>query len=84
MTTMTAMQPCLYYAIYGKNISDSSTGPVFSSPYPKAHRLAYRKGRYPASVHQPPFSKIISETAWPIKAKFYMKHLHRENDCVYK
>ena len=24
---------------------------------------------------RPPFSKIFSETAWPIKAKFYMKHL---------
>ena len=33
------------------------------------------------------FSKIIfSKTAWPIKAKFYMKHLkenHTENQCVY-
>ena len=28
------------------------------------------------SVRRPPFSKIFfSETAWPIKAKFYMKHL---------
>ena len=27
-------------------------------------------------VRRPPFSKIFfSETAWPIKAKFYMKHL---------
>ena len=24
---------------------------------------------------RPPFSKIFSETPWPIKAKFYMKHL---------
>ena len=34
--------------------------------------------RRPASVfvRRPPFSKIFSsETAWPIKAKFYMKHL---------
>ena len=29
-----------------------------------------------SSVRRPPFSKIFfSETAWPIKAKFYMKHL---------
>ena len=34
--------------------------------------------RRPASSvrRRPPFSKIFfSETAWPIKAKFYMKHL---------
>ena len=37
--------------------------------------------RRPSSVRRrrhrrPPFSKIFfSETAWPIKAKFYMKHL---------
>ena len=27
------------------------------------------------SVRRPQFSKIFSETAWPIKGKFYMKHL---------
>ena len=27
----------------------------------------------PASVRRPPFSKIFSETAWPIKAKFYVE-----------
>ena len=26
-----------------------------------------------ASVHHPPFSKIFSKTAWPIKAKFHME-----------
>ena len=33
--------------------------------------------RRPSSVRRhPPFSKIFfSETAWPIKAKFYVKHL---------
>ena len=60
---------------------DSEIG-VFSSPEPKAQRSgAYRIGRHPASVRRrrqrrPPFSKIFSsETAWPIKAKFYVKHL---------
>ena len=32
--------------------------------------------RRPSVRRRPPFSKIFfSETAWPIKAKFYMKHL---------
>ena len=55
---------------------------IFSSPEPKAQRGAYRIGRHPAAVRpssvrrRPPFSKIFSsETAWPIKAKFYVKHL---------
>ena len=44
-----------------------------SSPEPKAHRSAYRilMLRRPSVVRQP-FSKIFSETAWPIKAKFYL------------
>ena len=36
------------------------------------------------SVRRPPFSKIFSsETAWPIKAKFYMKHLWEGGINVY-
>ena len=36
------------------------------------------------SVRRPPFSKIFfSETAWPIKAKFYMKHLWERGTNVY-
>ena len=36
------------------------------------------------SVRRPPFSKIFfSETAWPIKAKFYMKHLWEGGTNVY-
>ena len=35
-------------------------------------------------VRRPPFSKIFSsETAWPIKAKFYMKHLWEGGTNVY-
>ena len=38
----------------------------------------------PSSVRRPPFSKIFfSETAWPIKAKFYMKHLWEGGTNVY-
>ena len=38
----------------------------------------------PSSVRHPPFSKIFfSETAWPIKAKFYMKHLWEGGTNVY-
>ena len=36
------------------------------------------------SVRRPPFSKIFSsETAWTIKAKFYMKHLWEGGTNVY-
>ena len=53
---------------------------VFSSPEPKAHNcglIVYQSvrrqsGVRPASVvHN---SKIFSETAWPIKLKFYVEH----------
>ena len=41
---------------------------IISSPEPLAHHD-------PASVRRRPFSNIFfSETAWPIKAKFLMKH----------
>ena len=49
--------------------------PVFSSPEPKAHWSSYRilMVRRP-SVRRPQCSKIFfSETAWPIKAKFYVE-----------
>ena len=42
--------------------------------------------RRPASAvrRRPPFSKIFfSEIAWPIKAKFYMKHLWEEGTNVF-
>ena len=40
--------------------------------------------RRPSVVRRPPFSKIFSsETAWPIKAKFYMKHLWEGGTNVY-
>ena len=55
---------------------------IFSSPEPKAHLRAYRIPMDPASVR--PSSSVIcrpftfsnvfsSETAWPIKAKFYVE-----------
>ena len=52
---------------------------IFSSPEPKAHRWAYRIPMDPASVRPSSvrpftFSNIFSsETAWPIKAKLYVK-----------
>ena len=33
---------------------------------------------------RPPFSKIFSETAWPIKAKFYVEPLWEGGTKVYK
>ena len=56
---------------------------IFSSPEPKAHWWAYRIPMDPASVRpssvgvrrpSSTFSNIFfSETAWPIKAKFYVE-----------
>ena len=54
---------------------------VFSSPEPlgsqgELYRMAMIRRPSSSSVcRRPPFSKIFFETAWPIKAKFYMKHL---------
>ena len=54
----------------------------------QAHKVSLQDGHDPASVlpsvRRPPFSKIFfSETAWPIKAKFYMKHLWEGGTNVY-
>ena len=49
---------------------------IFSSPEPKAHRWAYSipMVRRPSVVRRPQCSNIFfSETAWPIKAKFYVE-----------
>ena len=49
---------------------------IFSSPEPKAHRLAYSipMVRGTSSVVRSQCSNIFfSETAWPIKAKFYVE-----------
>ena len=61
---------------------------VFSSPEPSGSQgelIVYPCSVVrPSSVHRPPFSKIFSsETAWPIKAKFYMKHLWEGGTNVY-
>ena len=54
---------------------------IFSSPEPlgsQGELIVYPSSRRPSSVRRPsvrpPFSKIFSsETAWPIKAKFYVE-----------
>ena len=51
---------------------------VISSPEPlgsQGELIVYASSqRRPSSVRRPPFSKILSsETAWPIKAKFYVE-----------
>ena len=66
---------------------------IFSSPEPSGSQgelIVYPCSgvrpsvRRPSSVRRPPFSKIFSsETAWPIKAKFYMKHLWEGGTNVY-
>ena len=61
---------------------------IFSSPEPPGSQgelIVYPCSVVrPSSVRRPPFSKIFSsETAWPIKAKFYMKHLWEGGTNVY-
>ena len=65
---------------------------VISSPEPSGSQgelIVYpcsvvRPSVRPSVVRRPPFSKIFSsETAWPIKAKFYMKHLWEGGTNVY-
>ena len=72
---------------------DKLHGPFFSSPEPsdsQCELIVYPcsvvrpSSVRPSSVRRPPFSKIFfSETAWPIKAKFYMKHLWEGGTNVY-
>ena len=61
---------------------------LFSSPEPSGSQgelIVYPCSVVrPSVVRRPPFSKIFSsETAWPIKAKFYMKHLWEGGTNVY-
>ena len=65
---------------------------IFSSPEPSGSQgelIVYpcsvvRPSVRRPSVRRPQFSKIFySETAWPIKAKFYMKHLWEGGTNVY-
>ena len=50
---------------------------IISSPEPlgsQGELIVYPSSRRPSVVRRPPFSKIFfSETAWPIKAKFYVQ-----------
>ena len=72
----------MFCALLGQNIRWAFTGPLvlwFSSREPKAHRWAHRI----PTVRSPSFIVVVSpstisnvfssETAWPIKAKFYME-----------
>ena len=58
-----------------------------SSPEPSGSQgelIVYPCSVRRPSIRRPPFSKIFfSETAWPIKAKFYMKHLWEGGTNVY-
>ena len=60
---------------------------LVSSPEPSGSQgelIVYPCSVVRPSVRRPPFSKIFfSETAWPIKAKFYMKHLREGGTNVY-
>ena len=80
---------CLLFAIL---LSSKFQNSIFSSPEPSGSQgelIVYpcsvvRPSVCRPSVRRPPFSKIFfSETAWPIKAKFYMKHLWEGGTNVY-
>ena len=62
-------------------------GHLFSSPEPSGSQgelMVYPCSVVRPSVRRPQFSKIFfSETAWPVKAKFYMKHLWEGGTNVY-
>ena len=71
----------------------STNGTIFSSPEPSGSQgelivypcsVVRPSVRRPSVVRRPPLSKIFfSETAWPTKAKFYMKHLWEGGTNVY-
>ena len=62
---------------------------IFSSPEPlgsQGELIVYPSSRRPSvrRRQRPPFSKIFSsETAWPIKAKFYVEPPWEEGTKVY-
>ena len=69
----------LLYAVTSRPTTQVGTfriTPVhFSSPEPLGSQgglIVYPSSRRPSSV-RPPFSKIFSETAWPVNAKFYVE-----------
>ena len=93
---MVSKRSCLVFfdsRIHSVNITAAFRSiPVFSSPEPSGSQgelIVYpcsvvRPSVRRPSVRRPPFSKIFSsETAWPIKAKFYMKHLWEGGTNVY-
>ena len=57
---------------------------VFSSPEPlgSPELIVYSSSFRPSVGVRPPFSKIFSEAAWPIKAKFYVDPLWEEGTKV--
>ena len=88
--------PCIVYPIkrhfYIEKLLFAGVYLIFSSPEPSGSQgelIVYpcsvvRPSVRRPSVRRPQFSKIFySETAWPIKAKFYMKHLWEGGTNVY-
>ena len=51
------------------NLYKIKIGYIFNSPEPKAHKETLQDGHDPASVCR----RFFSETAWPIKFKFYVE-----------
>ena len=60
---------------------------IFCSPESlgsQGELIVYPSSRRPSFGVRPPFLKIFSETAWPIKAKFYVGLPYRGNQSFYK
>ena len=72
------------FVIFSSPEPSGSQGELIVYPCSVVRPSVRRPSVRPSVVRRPPFSKIFSsETAWPIKAKFYMKHLWEGGTNVY-
>ena len=73
-----------YLSLFSSPEPSGSQGELIVYPCSVVRPSVRRPSVRRPSVRRPQFSKIFfSETAWPIKAKFYMKHLWEGGTNVY-
>ena len=78
------LAPYVCFHIFSSPEPSGSQGELIVYPCSVVRPSVRRPSVRPSVVRRPPFSKIFSsETAWPIKAKFYMKHLWEGGTNVY-